>query len=83
MYKTIFFGDSFTNCNGLPHSDTWPTIVRDTLNEQFGSRVNLKFETSVATQENTRGALERLQRDICSPSQISSPFNTALMIRPI
>lgn len=78
MYKTIFFGNSFTNCNGLPHSDTWPTIVRDTLNKQFGSRVNLKFETSVATQENTRGALERLQRDIlfAEPNILTVQYGT-------
>ena len=57
MYKTIFLGGSFMNCNGLQQSDTWLTIVRRTLNKQFGSRVKLKFETSVATQENTRVAL--------------------------
>ena len=64
MYKTIFFGDSFTNCNGLSQLDTWPTMVCSMLNQQFEDRVNLQFEISVASQENTRGALERLQRDI-------------------
>ena len=78
MYKTIFLGDSFTNCNGLLQSDTWPTIVRRTLNKQFGSRVKLKFETSVATQENTRGALERLQRDIffAEPNILTVQYGT-------
>ena len=78
MYKTIFFGDSSANCNGLPHSDTWPAIVRDTLNKQFGSRVNLKFETSVATEENTRDALERLQRDIllAEPNILTVQYGT-------
>ena len=78
MYKTIFLGDSFTNCNGLLQSDKWPTIVRRTLNKQFGSRVKLKFETSVATQENTRGALERLQRDIlfAEPNILTVQYGT-------
>ena len=78
MYKTIFLGDSFTNCNGLPQSDTWPTIVRHTLNKKFGSRVDLKFKTSIATQENTRGALERLQRDIlfAEPNILTVQYGT-------
>ena len=64
MYKTIFFGDSFTNCSDLSQLDTWPTMVHSMLNQQFEDRVNLQFEINVASQENTRGALERLQRDI-------------------
>ena len=78
MYKTIFLADSFTNCNGLLQSYTWPTIVRRTLNKQFGSRVKLKFETSVATQENTLGALERLQRDIlfAEPNILTVQYGT-------
>ena len=78
MYKTIFLGDLFTNCNGLLQSDTWPTIVRRTLNKQFGSRVKLKFETSVATHENTRGVLERLQRDIlfAEPNILTVQYGT-------
>ena len=78
MYKTIFLGDSFTNCNGLRQLDTWPTIVRRTLNKQFGSRVKLKFETSVATHENTRGVLERLQRDIlfAEPNILTVQYGT-------
>ena len=64
MYKTIFFVDSFTNCSGLSQLGNWPTMVRYMLNQQFEGRVNLQFGISVASQENSRGALKRLQRDI-------------------
>ena len=78
MYKTIFFGDSFTNCSGLSQLDTWPTMVHSMLNQQFGSRVNLQFEISVGSQENTRGALERLQRDIlfANPDILTVQYGT-------
>ena len=39
-------------------------MVRYMLNQQFEGRVNLQFGISVASQENSRGALKRLQRDI-------------------
>ena len=78
MYKTIFFGDSFTNCSGLSQLDTWPTMVQSMLNQQFKDRVNLQFEISVASQENTRGALERLQRDIlfANPDILTVQYGT-------
>jgi lysophospholipase L1-like esterase len=78
MYKTIFFGDSFTNCNGLSQLDAWPRTVQSMLNQQFEGRVNLQFEISVASQENTRGALERLQRDIlfANPDILTVQYGT-------
>jgi lysophospholipase L1-like esterase len=78
MYKTIFFGDSFANCNGLSQLDAWPTAVQSMLNQQFSGRVNLQFEISVASQENTRGALERLQRDIlfANPDILTVQYGT-------
>ena len=78
MCKIIFLGDSFTNCNGLSEVDTWPTLVSGMLNKKFESRVNLDFQKSVATQENTRGVLERLQRDIlfANPDIITIQYGT-------
>ena len=78
MCKIIFLGDSFTNCNGLSEVDTWPTLVSGMLNKKFENRVNLDFQKSVATQENTRGVLERLQRDIlfANPDIITIQYGT-------
>lgn len=67
--RTIFFGDSFIACPGLPTSETWPALVEKNLVEQnlggqFGARLELEFQIRSASQENTRGALERMQKDV-------------------
>ena len=75
MQNNLF---GITNCNGLSEVDTWPTLVSGMLNKKFESRVNLDFQKSVATQENTRGVLERLQRDIlfANPDIITIQYGT-------
>jgi len=62
--RTIFFGDSFIACPGLPASETWPALVEQNLGGQFGARLELEFQIRSASQENTRGALERMQKDV-------------------
>ena len=53
-------------------------MVHSMLNQQFEGRVKLQFEISVASQENTRGALERLQRDIlfANPDILTVQYGT-------
>lgn len=62
--KTVFFGDSFLGCPGLPISEAWPARVESQVNERFSSKIDLEFIIRTATAENTRGALERMQRDV-------------------
>jgi lysophospholipase L1-like esterase len=62
--KTIFFGDSFIGCPGLPPSCAWPACVERALTDRFTGIVELEFLIRSATQENTRGALERMQKEV-------------------
>jgi len=62
--KTVFFGDSFIGCPGLPATGTWPSLVAAALRRKFAQRVDLDFLVRDATAENTRGALERMQKDV-------------------
>lgn len=62
--KTVFFGDSFVGCPGLPATETWPALVETALRRKFSQRVDLDFLVRDATAENTRGALERMQKDV-------------------
>ncbi|MBH67688.1 MAG: hypothetical protein CMM58_04980 [Rhodospirillaceae bacterium] len=77
-YKVIFFGDSFTACRGLPQPDTWPSLVSDTVSKYFKNIAELEFRTSTAIQENTRGALERVQKDIlfAEPDVVTIQYGT-------
>jgi len=62
--RTIFFGDSFIECPGLDASSTWPALVEAALKDRFSGQADLVFSSSTANQENTRGALERMQKDV-------------------
>ena len=62
--RTVFFGDSFLSCPGLPSAETWPAVVENDLRRYFSGRVDLEFLVRSGIQENTRGALERMQKDV-------------------
>ena len=62
--RSVFFGDSFLGCPGLPSAETWPAVVENDLRRHFSSRVDLEFMVRSGIQENTRGALERMQKDV-------------------
>ena len=63
-FSVLFFGDSFTSCPGLEVRDNWPSMVRDKSRKHFARELELSFCVSSAVQENTRTALERMQKDI-------------------
>lgn len=67
--RAVFFGDSFLGCPGLPSAETWPAIVESTLRGHFLGRVGVECLVQSGIQENTRGALERMQKDV----QIEEP----------
>jgi lysophospholipase L1-like esterase len=62
--KVVFFGDSFLGCSGLPSAEAWPAVVANNLCQHFSGRVDLEYRVRSGIQENTRGALERMQKDV-------------------
>jgi len=62
--RAVFFGDSFLGCPGVPSAETWPAIVESALRRYFSGRVDLEFMVRPGIQENTRGALERMHKDV-------------------
>lgn len=76
--KTVFFGDSFLGCPGLPSAETWPAIVASNLRRHFSGRVEFEFMVRPGIQENTRSALERMQKDVqfAEPDVVVVQFGT-------
>jgi lysophospholipase L1-like esterase len=63
-YHIIFLGDSFTSCPGLSKNDAWTSLLKDDLRKSFKDQLELEFSISTGIQENTRGVLERIQKDV-------------------
>jgi lysophospholipase L1-like esterase len=62
--RSVFFGDSFLGCPGVASAQTWPAIVERDLRRLFSGRVDFEFLIRSGIQENTRGGLERMQKDV-------------------
>lgn len=59
-----FFGDSFLGCPGLPGEARWPALASKRVRDHLGASRDLVTTVSAVEQDNTRTALERMQKDV-------------------